>query len=76
MPIIISDDDKRRAHGIDERIFADNLKSGIEVFANLLFDIVAPSSRRYDAFVVRYPGETSKDFKHSMDHLGHSGCKH
>src|SRR5262249_4762092 len=38
-PIPISDDDARRAHGIDERIPADGLRTGVEFFYRLLCEL-------------------------------------
>jgi acetylornithine deacetylase/succinyl-diaminopimelate desuccinylase-like protein len=72
-PILVSDNDKRRAHGIDERIFEDNLKYGLEMYANVVFDVVAPSSRQPASVVSQYPHQPSKNFKHAFDG---EGCRH
>ncbi len=72
-PVIISDNDRKRAHGIDERIFAGKLQSGIEVFSGLVLDIASPSSRKPASEKAVYPGEVSKSFKHAFgDELPHN----
>lgn len=79
-PLIVSDSNKRRSHGIDERLATVNLISGIEMFHNFMIDIVAPSSR-VPASSLTYKKPISKNFKNAFgeveaDHIHGSGCQH
>ncbi len=77
-PVIMSDNDRKRAHGIDERIFAGKLQNGIELFSNFVLDISSPNSRKPASEGAVYPGEVSKSFGHAFDdnNLHGSSCQH
>lgn len=77
-PILISDRERLRAHGLDERFLVNNLPGGIEFFYRMVLMLVAPDSRN-PAAEITFDQKPSQNFKEAFEsEKSHSGpqCSH
>lgn len=77
-PIFISEADRSKAHGIDERIYVGNISYGMEFFHRLVLSLVAPKQRLPASIsqpVLKYSKE--KEVPETHHHEDHGGfCQH
>jgi acetylornithine deacetylase/succinyl-diaminopimelate desuccinylase-like protein len=79
-PIILSDSDKKRAHGIDERLYLKNRVLASKFFINVVLDVSAPNGGLNAPGLFSLPTMKHKksfNFSNAFEHEGHGdSCQH